>query len=60
QLRMEDELGSLEVGKRADLVVLERNLFETPAYEIHRTAVAMTLLDGEVVYRADSDPESGS
>ena len=29
QLHMEDEIGSLEVGKKADLVVLNRNLFET-------------------------------
>ena len=53
QLHMEDQIGSIEVGKRADLVVLDRNLFDTDAYEIHRTAVLMTVLDGEVVYRAE-------
>jgi predicted amidohydrolase YtcJ len=51
QLHMEDEIGSLEVGKRADLVVLDRNLFETDAYEIHETEVLMTILDGEIVYQ---------
>jgi predicted amidohydrolase YtcJ len=50
QLHMEDELGSLEVGKKADLVVLDRNLFETDPYEIHETEVVMTVLDGEPVY----------
>ncbi len=52
QLHMEDEIGSLEVGKKADLVVLDRNLFETDTYEIHETGVLMTLMDGEVVYEA--------
>lgn len=51
QLHMEDEIGSLEAGKKADLVVLDRNLFETDPYEIHQTRVLMTILDGEVVYQ---------
>lgn len=50
QLRMEDEIGSLQTGKKADLVVLERNLFETDPYEIHKTGVLLTMLDGEVVF----------
>lgn len=54
QLRLEDEIGSLEVGKKADLVVLDRNLFETDAYEIHETGVLMTMLDGEFVFEANS------
>jgi predicted amidohydrolase YtcJ len=53
QLHMEDDIGSLEVGKKADLVVLDRNLFETDAYEIHKTEVVMTLMDGNVVYQRD-------
>jgi predicted amidohydrolase YtcJ len=48
--------GSLEVGKRADLVVLERNLFDIPEVEIHRVKVLLTLLDGEEVFR---DPSFG-
>jgi predicted amidohydrolase YtcJ len=53
QLHMEDEIGSIEVGKKADLVVLDRNLFETEPYEIHETGVIMTLMDGNVVYAID-------
>jgi predicted amidohydrolase YtcJ len=52
QLHMEDQIGSLEVGKKADLVVLDRDLFTADPYSIHETAVVMTILGGEVVYRA--------
>jgi predicted amidohydrolase YtcJ len=52
QLHMEDEIGSIEVGKKADLVVLDRNLFEIDMYTIHATSVVMTMMDGEVVYEA--------
>jgi predicted amidohydrolase YtcJ len=48
QLRMENEIGSIEPGKRADLVVLERNLFEVPVREIHTVKVAMTVMNGVV------------
>ena len=55
QLHMEDEIGSLEVGKKADLVVLDKNLFETDAYEIHKTEVVMTLMDGNIVYQKEQE-----
>jgi hypothetical protein len=42
--------GSLEVGKRADFVVLDRNLFEIPASEISEAEVLMTVFDGRTVY----------
>ena len=48
----EAETGSIEVGKAADLVVLDRNLFEIPAHEIHQAKVLLTVLDGKAVYRA--------
>jgi len=50
QMHMEDEIGSLEVGKKADLVVLDQNIFEVDAYDIHRTKVVMTMMDGDIVY----------
>jgi predicted amidohydrolase YtcJ len=46
----EHETGSLEPGKRADLVVLDRNLFSRPASEIALGRVDMTMVDGRVVY----------
>jgi len=50
-LRQEDRTGSIEVGKAADLVVLDRNLFETPVGEIGDTKVSATYLAGEVIFR---------
>ncbi|MFE4706422.1 amidohydrolase [Peribacillus simplex] len=46
----EDELGTLEVGKLADIIVLERNLFEVPVEEIPNTKVHLTIVDGKVIF----------
>ncbi|MGD9021441.1 MAG: amidohydrolase family protein, partial [Lysobacterales bacterium] len=48
---MENEVGSLEKGKRADFIVLDRDIFEVPVAEIAGTRVLQTWLDGELVYR---------
>ncbi|MEE4164003.1 MAG: amidohydrolase [Woeseiaceae bacterium] len=53
QLRMEDEIGSIETGKYADLVMLDQDIFEVDPYTIHETGVVMTMLGGEIVYAAD-------
>lgn len=53
---LEDEIGSLEVGKRADLIVLEKNLFEIPVEEITKTKVMQTMVAGNVVYQAADFP----
>ena len=50
QIRMEDQIGSLEVGKRADLVVLGRNLFEIDPHEIHSTPILLTMMDGKITF----------
>ena len=49
---LERETGSIEVGKRGDLIVLEQNLFEVPARRVGKTRVLLTLLDGKAVYEA--------
>lgn len=50
-MHMEDKTGSIEVGKFADLVVLEENLFEIPALEIHSVNTDLTVFDGQIIYR---------
>jgi len=49
-MRLEDKTGSIEKGKRADLVVLDKNLFEISAEDINTAKVLMTLMDGKLVY----------
>jgi predicted amidohydrolase YtcJ len=46
----DDRTGSIEVGKLADLVVIDRNLFETEPGEISATEVLLTLFGGKPVY----------
>jgi hypothetical protein len=50
----EKETGSIETGKAADLIVLDRNIFEIPPRAIHRAQVLLTLLEGKEIYRAPS------
>jgi predicted amidohydrolase YtcJ len=50
----EHETGSIEVGKRADLIVLERNLFELAPHEISEVRVLRTWSEGREVYRAQA------
>jgi hypothetical protein len=47
---MEDEIGSLEVGKRADFIVLDRDIMEVPEGEIFQAVVEQTWLDGKPVF----------
>jgi len=54
ELHQEAETGSLEVGKLADLIVLDRNLFEIPAEEIADVQVLLTVVGGKVVYQSDA------
>lgn len=55
QLHMEDDIGSIEVGKKADLTVLERNLFDVDPYAIHEQRVVLTMMDGDVVYQWETE-----
>ncbi|MFI9106130.1 amidohydrolase [Streptomyces fildesensis] len=49
---LDDVTGTVEVGKYADLVVLDRNPFERPALEIADTRVLRTYIDGRLVFAA--------
>ncbi|MDH4315015.1 MAG: amidohydrolase family protein, partial [Gammaproteobacteria bacterium] len=48
--RTEKETGSVEIGKLADLVVLDQNLFEIEAKDISETKALLTLFAGRPVY----------
>jgi hypothetical protein len=49
---LEDELGSIEVGKTGDFVVLDRDLFDRGAGEIRESRVVGTFIDGQPVFEA--------
>jgi predicted amidohydrolase YtcJ len=52
QLRMEDQIGSIETGKLADLVLLDDNLLEMDRYEIWKLKPAAVLMGGAIVQGA--------
>ncbi len=49
----EDELGTIEVGKRADFTAFDIDLMTVPAADIPKGHAVLTVVDGEVVYRRD-------
>ncbi|WP_349268522.1 putative amidohydrolase [Mycolicibacterium parafortuitum] len=52
QLRLEDKVGSVQAGKLADLIVLDRNIFEVAPHDIHTAKVTLTMINGRVRHRA--------
>ena len=51
-LKLEKHTGSIETGKSAQIIVLDRNLFKIPADDISDTKVQMTYFEGKLVYSA--------
>lgn len=54
ELHQDAETGSLEIGKLADLIVLDRNLFKIPPDEIADIKVLLTVVGGKTVYQSPS------
>jgi predicted amidohydrolase YtcJ len=50
---LDHETGSIEAGKLADLVVLDRDVFAEPVGRIADARVAYTFLEGVKVYEAE-------
>jgi predicted amidohydrolase YtcJ len=50
QLFLEKQAGTLEVGKRADIAVWDRNPYTIPSAELKNLACEMTIVEGKVVY----------
>jgi len=49
QLRLENQVGSIEPGKFADLIVLDKNFMQQPEDELARNQVLLTMVGGQVV-----------
>jgi len=47
---LDEKIGSLEIGKLADIIVLDRNLFEIPKHQIHETLVDVTIFNGRIIH----------
>ena len=53
QVFLEDEIGTLEIGKRADIVAWDRDLYAIPVDELKEVRAILTLMNGKVVFEAD-------
>ncbi len=51
-LRMEDKIGTIETGRLADLVVLDRDYFAVPDADIRKIRSVLTVVDGRIVHDA--------
>lgn len=58
QLNMEQRIGSIEVGKLADMIVVDKNLFDLETYEIHKAKVEMTMMNGRVVFERNDETKA--
>jgi hypothetical protein len=54
---MENQIGSLEVGKKADFIVIDQNILQIDPSQIHTTSVLLTVFEGNEVYRSEGYSE---
>jgi predicted amidohydrolase YtcJ len=59
QMFMENRVGSIEVGKDADIAVWDRDLYTVPTDQLKDMKCELTLLQGRVVYRDPRSPVTG-
>ncbi|GAB0120141.1 amidohydrolase [Acidisoma sp. 7E03] len=52
QIHLDNKVGSLEVGKLADMIILDRNILECDVHEIHQAKVEMTMMNGKIRHLA--------
>ncbi len=52
QMRLDKSVGSLEIGKKADLIILSENIFDVQPNQIGNSEVIFTLFNGQIVHDA--------
>jgi predicted amidohydrolase YtcJ len=55
-LFLEDQIGTLEQGKRADIAIWDTDLYSVPSEALKDIKCEMTIFDGSIVYKADRTP----
>ena len=50
-MRLNQQVGLLSVGRKADFIVTRENPLSTPIHEVHKTTVLLTFINGENVFR---------
>jgi len=56
QLFLDGTVGSIELGKEADIAVWDRDMYTVPTGDLKNMKCEMTLFKGEIVFRADATP----
>jgi predicted amidohydrolase YtcJ len=56
QMFLEDKVGSIEVGKYADIAVWDRDLYTVPVDSLQNLTALMTVFNGRIVYRSPDAP----
>ncbi len=56
----ESDLGSIEIGKKADFTVFSKDIMTVPEAEILTARPVMTVVDGEVVFKAGAQAQEGA
>jgi predicted amidohydrolase YtcJ len=56
QMFLENKIGTLEAGKRADIAIWDQDIYTMPSDQIKDLKCLMTLVDGEAVYVASGSP----
>ena len=56
QMFLDNKIGTLEVGKKADIALWDRDLYSVSSAQIKDVKCVMTIFDGEIVYAASDAP----
>lgn len=54
QIGKEEWIGKIRVGKQADFIILDKNIFKIPPSEISEAKVVLTYFKGKEIYRDNS------